>query len=87
MADFNLSPVIRFFELGITTEFGLSLVEYGFPVDTIRDLEKKFSQLASLSTLEAIQYLRRKENHPKVVASLDEYELILFRNAIKSFEK
>lgn len=87
MTDFNLSPVIRFFELGITTEFGLSLVEYGFPVDTIRDLEKKFSQLASLSTLEAIQYLRKKENHPKVVALLDEYELILFRNAIKSFEK
>lgn len=87
MTDFNLSPVIRFFELGITTEFGLSLVEYGFPVDTIRDLEKKFSQLSSLSTIEAIQYLRRKENHPKVVALLDEYELILFRNAIKSFEK
>lgn len=87
MSDFNLSPVIRFFELGVTTELGLSLVEYGFPVDTIRNLEKKFSQLTSLSTLDAIQYLRQNKNHPKVVALLDEYELNLFRNAIKSIEK
>ena len=87
MSDFNLSPVIRFFELGVTTELGLSLVEFGFPVDTIRNLEKKFSQLTSLSTLDAIQYLRQNKNHPKVVALLDEYELNLFRNAIKSIEK
>ena len=87
MTEFNLSPIIRFFELGITTEFGLSLVEFGFPVDTIRELEKKFSQLTSLSTLDAIQYLRRKENRDKVLSLLDSYELVLFRKAIKSFEK
>ena len=87
MTEFNLSPIIRFFELGITTEFGLSLVEFGFPVDTIRELEKKFSQLTSLTTPDAIQYLRRKENQRKVLSLLDAYELDLFRKAIKSFEK
>ena len=85
MSDFNMSPIIRFFELGITTEFGLALVEYGFPVDTIRTLEKTFKSLGSMTTLEAIDYLRK--NSEKVLDVLDEYELRLFRNAIRSFEK
>lgn len=85
MSDFNMSPIIRFFELGITTEFGLSLVEYGFPIDTIRDIEKKFNKIGDFSTLEAITYLRK--NHKKVLQILDKYELELFRAAIRSFEK
>ena len=85
MSDFNMSSIIRFFELGITTEFGLSLVEYGFPVDTIRQLENRFTSLSTLSTIEAIAYLR--QNNKEVVKLLDEYELGLFRLAIKSFEK
>ena len=85
MSAFNMSPIIRFFELGITTEFGLSLVEYGFPVDTIRALEKEFKQLSTLSTLDAIIYLR--QNHERVVRILDAYELTLLRAAIKSFER
>ena len=85
MSEFNMSSIIRFFELGITTEFGLSLVEFGFPTDTIRQLESKFSQLSSLSTIDSIAYMRK--NHEKVVNLLDEYELGLFSFAIKSFEK
>lgn len=84
MTDFNLSPIIRYFELGITTEFGLSLVEYGFPVDTIRQLEAQFSKLSDMDTMEAITYLRSQ--HRKVTQILDEYELDLFRSAIRSFE-
>ena len=85
MAHFNMSPIIRFFELGVTTEFGLSLVEYGFPVDTIRILEKNFKSLSSLSTLEAIDYLRK--NYQKVTHILDAFELNLFKSAIGTFEK
>lgn len=86
-SDFNLSAVIRFYELGVTTEFGLSLVEFGFPIDTIKDIERKFSQLSSLSTKEAITYLRERKNSKAVLDILDKFELSLFRNAIKSFEK
>jgi len=85
MSAFNMSTIIRFFELGIITEFGLFLVEYGFPIDTIRTLEENFQSLGSLSLLEAIKYLR--ENHKKVIGYLDEYELELFRMAIKSVEQ
>lgn len=85
MTDFNMSPIIRFFELGITTELGLSLVEYGFPVDTIRALEKEFKNLSTLSTLDAIKYLR--EHSQRVFRILDAFELNLFRAAIKTFEK
>ncbi len=84
MSDFNMSPIIRFFELGIISEFGLSLVEYGFPVDTIRSLEHEFTSLVTMSTADAIKYLRR--NHLGVLKILDDYELSLFRTAIKSFE-
>lgn len=70
MSDFNMSPIIRFFELGVTTEFGLSLVEYGFPVDTIRQLEDRFTSLSTFSTIEAIAYLR--QNNKEVVKLLDE---------------
>ena len=85
MSDFNMSPIIRFFELGIITEFGLSLVEYGFPVDTIRSLEKAFPSLNSMTKLESIKYLR--ENSAKTLAILDAYELSLFKVAIQSFER
>ena len=86
-SDFNLSAIIRFYELGVTTEFGLSLVEFGFPIDTIKDIERKFPRLSSLSTKEAIAYLREKKNSEVVLNILDKFELSLFRSAIKSFEK
>lgn len=84
MSEFSMSSIIRFFELGVMSEFGLSLIEYGFPVDTIKILEKKLNTICDLSTSEAIKYLRK--NHKRVTDILDEYELILFAEAIKSFE-
>ncbi len=85
MTDFNMSTIIRFFELGVTTEFGLSLVEYGFPVDTIRTLEKEFKSLSTLSTLDSIAYLR--ERSQRVIRILDVFELNLFKSAIKALER
>ena len=87
VSDFNLSVIISFYELGVTTEFGLSLVEFGFPIDTIKNLERRFPQLSNLSTKEAIGFLRQRGNSTVVISVLDKYELSLFRNAIKSFEK
>ena len=51
MDDFNMSTIIRFFELGITTELGLFLVEFGFPTDTIRALENKYQTLGRLGAV------------------------------------
>lgn len=85
VSDFNMSAIIRFFELGVTTEFGLSLVEYGFPIDTIKEIEKKFPVLAELTTIQAIDFLRN--NAKTVISIIDSFELTLFRAAIKSIEE
>lgn len=85
VSDFNMSAIIRFFELGVTTEFGLSLVEYGFPIDTIKEIEKKFPVLAELTTIQAIAFLRN--NAKTVISIIDSFELTLFRAAIKSIEE
>lgn len=61
MDDFNLSSVIRFFELGITTELGLFLVEFGFPTDTIRALENKYPSIGKMGALEAATFLSNNQ--------------------------
>lgn len=83
--DFNMSSIIRFFELGITTELGLFLVEFGFPVDTIRDLERKVSVIGKMEALEAVAYLNR---NPKMIYNImDTYERELFSRAEKVLQK
>lgn len=79
MDDFNMSSIIRFFELGITTELGLFLVEFGFPADTIRDLERKVPAIGRMEALEAVTYLER---NPKIIYNImDTYERELFSRA------
>lgn len=53
----------------------------------IQKAEHDIPGLKTLSVKEAIPFLRRKEDASKVIKNLDEYELSLFRTAIKSFEK
>lgn len=82
MSKFNLSAVIRYFELGITTELGLYLVEYGFPIDTIRNLEKVYYQISSMTAREAsILILNDFYRLQKV---MDSYEIDLFQRAISA---
>lgn len=83
--DFNMSSIIRFVELGITTELGLFLVEFGFPADTIRDLERKVPAIGRLEALEAVAYLER---NPRIINSImDAYERELFTRAEKVLQK
>lgn len=85
MDDFNMSVIIRFFELGITTELGLFLVEFGFPTDTIRDLENKVYAIKAMGAMEASYYLN---NHPQIIHKImDNYELELFKRAMKVLER
>lgn len=81
MDDFNMSTIIRFFELGITTELGLFLVEFGFPTDTIRALENKYPTIGRLGAVEAANFLRQ---NPRMLYNvMDSYEQELYKKAIQ----
>ena len=85
MDDFNLSSVIRFFELGITTELGLFLVEFGFPTDTIRALENKYPSIGKMGALEAATFL--SNNQRAMYSVMDAYEQELFKRAMQVLVK
>lgn len=85
MDDFNLSSVIRFFELGITTELGLFLVEFGFPTDTIRALENKYPSIGKMGALEAATFL--SNNQRAMYSVMDAYEQELFNRAMQVLVK
>lgn len=81
MDDFNMSAIIRFFELGITTELGLFLVEFGFPTDTIRILENKYPTIRRMGAVEAAAFF---EKNPRMLYNvMDEYEQELYKRAIQ----
>lgn len=81
MDDFNMSIIIRFFELGITTELGLFLVEFGFPTDTIRALENKYPAIGRMGAVEAATFLGR---NPRMLYNvMDSYEQELYKKAIQ----
>ena len=85
MDSFDMSSIIRFFELGVTSEIGLFLVEFGFPVDTIVDIESKFSKIKKMDRFEAVNYLN--QNYDFMNNMLDSYEKQLFLRAIKGIKK
>lgn len=85
MDYFNLSSVIRFFELGITTELGLFLVEFGFPTDTIRALENKYPSIGKMGALEAATFL--SNNQRAMYSVMDAYEQELFNRAMQVLVK
>lgn len=81
MDDFDLSSVVRFFELGIQSELGLFLVEYGFPKDTIKVLESKYSNILHMTIKEAMKFFDEEVSLTNV---LDSFELELFDRASHS---
>ncbi len=78
--DFDMSSIIRFFELGVRTSLGLYLVEYGFPVDAIRDIENILTELSQLELQESLDFIRN--NISRLNTVLDEYEKGLLGKAI-----
>lgn len=81
MDDFNLSLIIRFFELGVTTAFGLYLIEYGYPIDTIKLIEEKLVALKNMEIDESLLFVR--DNLDKIKKFLDNYEMDLLLRAIQ----
>ena len=81
-SGFNLSKVIRFYETGVRSAFGEELVEFGFPTDTIRKIEGRFSELLSLDISQSKNfYLRHKDTMHLL---LDSYEKNLIEKAVES---
>ncbi|WP_404458322.1 DEAD/DEAH box helicase [Oceanobacillus kapialis] len=76
--------IIRFFELGVKTPIGIFLVENGFPVTSIRILEKNIPRLMSYET----DTLLRNWEELKLVLKkhLDGYEFWLFSRIISNLK-
>ena len=81
MDDFNLSVIIRFFELGVTTALGIYLVEFGYPIDAIRLIEDKLYDLRTMEIDESLIFIRKNVNY--VRGFLDDYEMELLFRAIQ----
>ncbi|MHA1169141.1 MAG: DEAD/DEAH box helicase [Candidatus Hodarchaeales archaeon] len=80
--NFTMSSIIRYFELGVKTVFGIYLVEYGFPADAIRDIEDKLPELSAKTLQESTNFVR--SNLTKLRRNLDQYEIELLERAINS---
>lgn len=79
---FSLSSVARFYETGVKSSVGEYLSEFGFPIDTIRSLEKNIPDIESKTKDNARQYCR--EIYKKhIIPLLDEYEQLLFAAAMQ----
>lgn len=82
MDGFSLSRVRRYYETGVKTPLGEALMEYGFPVDAIRNLEDKFDQLRNLDLTESKTFCR--QHYKEIISVFDSYEIDLFIRAMNS---
>ncbi len=81
-SEFNLSKVVRFYETGVRSAFGEELAEFGFPIETIRKIEKRFPHFRNLNLNQSkLLYLREKED---IHTLLDNYEKHLIEKAVES---
>jgi hypothetical protein len=76
-----MKSIIRYYELGVRMIFGTYLVEYGFPTDAIRDIEKTLIELSEMELKESISFVQ--ENEFKLRKVLDPYEINLLNKALK----
>lgn len=83
MQGFSLSSVNRFYETGVSTDFGEFLVEYGFPTDTVRLIETRLNKYLDKPLGEVVSIC--KNDMKQFLALLDSYERILFVEAIDSY--
>ena len=82
MDGFSLSRVRRYYETGVKTPLGEALMEYGFPVDAIRNLEDNFDQLRNLDLTESKTFCR--QHYKEIISVFDSYEIDLFIRAMNS---
>ena len=81
--NFSLSRVNRFYETGVRSYFGEQLIEYGFPIDTVRKIETSLPDIKKQGA-ESIQKFVN-DNWEYIIPHLDKYEMRLLKKAMKSF--
>jgi hypothetical protein len=77
MDMFSLSKVKRYYETGVKSSFGEQLVEFGYPIDAIRRIEKEHPYLIYLSFEDSLEYC--KKNLQRLCEGLDNYEQKLLK--------
>ena len=77
MDMFSLSKVKRYYETGVKSSFGEQLVEFGYPIDAIRRMEKVHPYLLFFNFEESLEYC--KNNIARVCEGLDTYEQKLLK--------
>ena len=77
MDMFSLSKVKRYYETGVKSSFGEQLVEFGYPIDAIRRIEKVHPYLLFFNFEESLEYC--KNNIARVCEGLDIYEQKLLK--------
>lgn len=82
--NFSLSKIRRYYETGVKSLMGEALIEYGFPTDAVRRIEREHKGIIGMSVLEGKNYCRKHFLSIKNV--LDPYEVELFIRAMKSFK-
>lgn len=80
---FSLSRVRRYYETGVKSLLGESLIEYGFPTDAIRRIEEKHESIKNMTITEAKDYCRA--HFREIQSLLDAYERSLFIKAMRTF--
>lgn len=80
--EFSLTRVRRYYETGVKTLLGEALIEYGFPVDAIRNIEERFTALRNLDVDQSKAYCNQYFN--EILLLLDSYEKDLFIRAMKA---
>lgn len=80
--NFSLSSVSRFYETGTKSPLGEYLVEFGFPTDTIRKIEREVPKLINVPKSEVRQFCR--EHRGQIKGYLDDYEWDIFVAAMQS---
>ena len=80
--EWDMSAIIRYFELGVRSPLGIFLVEYGFPIEAIRDIEERLPKLLDMDIKQSIDYI--KDNISILSTVLDEYETRLLSTALDS---
>lgn len=81
-SSFSLSHIRRYYESGVKSLIGETLIEYGFPTDAVRRIEDKNYRLASLDIKEGKNYCRA--HYRSIRELLDSYENKLFVKALNS---
>ena len=77
MELFSLSKVKRYYETGVKSSFGEQLVEFGYPIDAIRRIEKEHPYLLYFNFEESLEYC--KKNLQGLCVGLDTYEQKLLK--------